>query len=162
MARGQIAPDRAEIAGRFQMLRAAADQASQAYQQAIRVERQAWRESQQEPRIELELAQPIQVPPAPAHRRIGLLLAALAAGMAAVAGVGMITAGAAMEPTLATLDQAEAVLPVPIVGTIPDIGPASEPKAAQRWQPLMRLSLVVGGLILIAGCVGLLFRAYGA
>ena len=156
----QTAPQRAETAQRFRTLQQAADRATKAYHQAFLLERQAWHDHQREPRIELDLAELIQAPTSPAPPRLALLLGALAAASAVAAGVGMISAGSIMQPPLTTVEQVRSVLPVPIVGTIPETSPATQPAAAPRQRPLIRWTLIAGGLVLIAGCVGSLLWAW--
>ena len=155
------AGDRSETARAFQTLKQAADQTTAAYVQAFQQERRAWEEHQREPRIELDLARPGQnrVPPAPA--RLALLLTALAAGLTVAAGVVMISAGAAVQSPLTSVEQVRSALPVPVVGTIPEIHPTSQPTTELRRPGLIRWTLIAGGLALIVGCLALLLRVWG-
>lgn len=159
MPPGQTVAERSETARRYRTFKEAADQAAEAYSQAVRLEREAWQEYLQGPRIELDLARP--APAAPAARpTLSLVLAALAAGLAVTVGVGMISAGTAIEPPLTTLKQVQDLLPVPIVGIIPETGPSSGREPLPRWRPLLRPTLILAGLVLITGCMGLLLQAW--
>jgi hypothetical protein len=158
---GRAAGERAAAARTFQTLEEAADRATEAYLHAVDAERQAWQQRQQKPPIKLDLATPIQVSASHVLPRPSLLLAALAVGLAVAAGVAMISAGAAVQFPLTTIEEARKALPVPIVGTIPEIGPTSRPDVSNRRRHIGRIGLIVGGLTLIAGCLGLLWRAWG-
>lgn len=150
----------AETAQQLAVLEEAVGRTARQHEQASEIERRAWRQYQHLPQIEVQLASSVGrlTPQAP---RMALVWLALAAGLAAVAGLGMISTAVAMEPTLATLAQAQRVLPVPIVGTIPETDPASRPGATRRWQRLVRLGMILGGLGLIAGFATAVIRALG-
>ncbi|NQU21165.1 MAG: hypothetical protein HQ567_07770 [Candidatus Nealsonbacteria bacterium] len=141
----------AELAQTVQSLKANADTAEETYRQASQTERAAWQRHQQQPRIELMLAGPT-VLPASHQPPTGLLSVALAAGLAAVAGMGLFSTGVAMEPTLNTVDQIEAALTVPVIGTVAAITPADDSSAVGPWQSVARAALIFTGLLLIAGC----------
>ena len=111
-------------------LNQAVEQAEQTGRQAAQIEQTAWQDAQEEARISVELAWPCQVPPPP-KPGIGLLLAALASGVVAAAGVAMISAATAIRPTIDSVKQAEAEVPVPIVGTVPDTPPTNEQEPAR-------------------------------
>ncbi len=145
----------------FQTLKESADRASQAYVEAVRLERQARQDHEQEPRIELDLAQPPLPPESSPPPRSRLLLAALAAGLAVAAGTGMVAAGAAIQLPLTTVEQVRAALPVPVVGTIPETSSPTRPDQARRRRPLRRIALIAGGLTVIAACAGSLLWAWG-
>ena len=155
------AGNRAETARTFQTLKQAADQTTAAYLKACQEERRAWQEHRREPRIELDLAQPSQPRVQPAPPRLALLLAALAAGLTVAAGVVMISAGAAVQFPLTTVEQARNALPVPVVGTIPETHPTRQPTTVPRRPRLIRWILIAGGLVVISACVGMLLRAWG-
>jgi hypothetical protein len=157
----RTAPDAAETVRQFQELKQAADRATEAYRQAVQLERQAWEEHQREPQIELDLAEPVRAAAAPAPHRLSLLWAALAASVAVTAGVGMISAGAAVDPALTSVEQARNVLPAPVVGTVPETDAAGRPRSARRRRPLVQMTLVIAGLALIAVCAWLLLLAWG-
>ena len=120
-------PNPAEL----QQLQQAVGQATRANEETIRMEQQAWHVRSWSRRSIWMLASPGPAP-APFHSRMSLGgLAALAAGMTIVTGLGMISTGAAIQPSLATVAEFQAVLPVPIVGIIPETDPvARRPGAA--------------------------------
>ncbi len=150
---------------RVQNLRALVPQvghAAEAYRQAFHQERRAWQDHQRAPRVELELAEPQQPRgPSPSPRPLAALWAALGAALAVSVGMGMISAGTTMQPPLETVEQVRNVLPVPVVGMIPESNPSSHPAATQSRRRIVRAALVVVGLTLIAGCGMLLWRAWG-
>lgn len=70
----------------------------------------------------------------------------------------MIFAGAAMEPTLDSIPQAEAALEVPVVATIPSSGPKRNLVLARLRRSLLQAAAIFGGLILLAGCAAVIVR----
>ena len=156
----ESARQEAQAAEEFRRLQAAVDRTAQARDAAEDTERQTSQACLREPRIEVELAQARQAA-APAGSGLGLVLAALAGGLAAAFGVGLLTAGVSMEPTLTTIAEAEALLPVPVVGVIPSDAPPTDPGAIARRQRLTRLAAIVGGLAVLVGCVVIAWLAVG-
>jgi hypothetical protein len=77
------------------------------------------------------------------------------------AGVVMISAGAAVQFPLTSVEQVRSALPVPVVGTVPEIHPTSQPTTELRRPGLIRWTLIAVGLALIVGCLALLLRAWG-
>ena len=144
-------PNLAEL----QQLQQAVGQASRASEETIRLEQQAWHVRLLEPKIDLELA---SSPSGPSrfHSRFSTLLAALAAGTSIVTGLAMISTGAAIQPSLATVAELQAVLPVPIVGIIPETDPNCPSAGRRSRQRLFRVVLMVAGLLVMAGCVAML------
>lgn len=135
-------------------LQQAVDATGRAWQEALERERTAWQQSLRQPQIEIELASL-----AGGLGRSALpwmsLLAALATGLTSVVGLALISAGAGIEPVLTSVDQVEAALSVPVVGVVP--GQSTEESAARPGrQRLVRLLLVLGGLLVLAGCVTLM------
>lgn len=141
----------AELARMFRNLKADADTAVDAYRRASEAESAAWQRHQQQPQIELVLAE-ATVAPASSKPPTGLLSLALVAGLAAVAGVGLFCGGVAMEPTLNTIDQIEAALAVPVIGTVAAMAPTGDSGAFGPLPSIARPVLIVVGLLLIAGC----------
>jgi hypothetical protein len=148
-----------EVLQKYHALREQVDRAHQLRQQAAERERWAWRQCQTEPAIRAERGQARMVPTPPTSQN-GLVFAALAAGLAMAAGAGMVSMGTAVQLPLTTVDQVEAALPVPVVGTIPASDAAVELVTGKRWQPLKRLTLITAGLLLVGGCMGALVRAW--
>jgi len=159
---GETPPDdspaeRLAAAEKSRELKAAVAQTGRAYDRAVRLERRLWQRHQQEPKIEISRAPTPEPTPAP-PRRSAALLAALLAGLASATGVGMIFAGAAMEPTLDSIPQAEAALAVPVVATIPSRGPQRNLALARRRRSILRAAAILAGLILLAGCAAAIVR----
>jgi hypothetical protein len=145
----------AQDADTVQRLKEAVERASQASQQAARGERQAWQTRLELPQIDLALAE-VPPPPPPPAPNVGLLLTALAAGLTTIAGVGMVWAGAAVQPVLVTAAEVGNVLRVPVVGTLRETDSTDGPKTSPRRQRLARAALVLTGVLLIAGFAGTL------
>jgi len=78
-----------------------ADRAAQLYQRAAEAQLQARQRWQQQPRIEVQLARPVEVVRTePQRPLLRLLLAALTSGAAVTLGIGMVSFGFSMESTL--------------------------------------------------------------
>lgn len=145
-------PSQAEI----QQLQQTVEQAGRVHEDAIKAEQQSWQMRLQEPTIEVELAS-LQLESPPARSGVSALLAALAAGVTMVTGLGMISAAMAIEPTAATVAEIQAALRVPIVGVIPQLDPAAKASAKRsRRQRLLRMTLIITGLLILAGCLAML------
>jgi len=139
-------------------LKAAAEDASERCRLAALAERAAWNRCQQEPKVELEPARPRQ-PASTEGVGLGWLLASLAAGLATAVGVGLAATGAAMERPLDSIDRIEAVSGGPVVAVIPRTGPGTDVSPAPRHRPVLRASLILGGVLLVVGCAGIVVRA---
>jgi len=137
------------VAAEFRRLKATATQAREAHQRLAMIEHRTWQQHRQEPRIDVELAPPFEVPPPPAPG-LGLLLAAMCGGVVAITGLASVSAGAALEPTVDSVKQAETLFSVPVVGTIPEARSPDAGRSARRWRPLVRAAMILGGLLLIA------------
>jgi hypothetical protein len=87
-------------------------------------------------------------------------LAAVGAGLAMATGLGMVSAGTAIQPPLTSVEQVRRVVPVPVVGTIPESSPASDREPTLRRRLLARRMLIFTGLLLIVGCAAWLLRAW--
>jgi len=89
---------------------------------------------------------------------LSLWMLALAAGLTMAAGLGLFAAGAAMEPTLDSVSELRQLAEVPIVRKVP--APVTVPPAyggaARAW---LRALLCLAGLLLMTGCVTLVWRA---
>jgi hypothetical protein len=145
------AEDPAATAATREKLKAAVAAAQGAKEEAQRRQdraRQAW---QQEPRVEVQLAVAQAVPPPPLALRLRLALAALAAGLTATIGLGMVAAGAAIEPAVRSVAQLRAILSVPVLGVVSETGST---QAARPVRPnLSRLLWIAAGAIVIAACL---------
>jgi len=145
----------AEAVEQFHALKEALDQARQEYDRLSEVKRRAWEAQHAIPNIELELAETSELC-RPAEHSPQLLLTALAAALAVAAGVGLIKSGFDTDPPLTTREQAEAAVPVPIVGAIPATDSPSAGACQPRSRPTGGLTKIVYGVLLIAVCFGVL------
>ncbi len=145
-ASGASAPTLAE-------LRAELEQSSAAFDQATRREREAWEAASRQPRIEREPARATVLPgPVPVWR---LALAAMLAGLLGAGGVGLISAGARIQPVLLTAAEAEAAVGAPLAGRIPAKALGLEPNAheAPAQPEWARPVLMLTGWGLLAVCL---------
>jgi hypothetical protein len=148
-------PDPAELQG----LRRAVEEAGRAHEEAIRTERFAWQARFHEPMVEL---QPAFEPPAPRRWPVGAmaLLGAVATGLTMVVGLGMISAGAGIEPPLTTIAQLEAAAGAPVVGVVP--GTEQAPLLNPERQHLLRWALIIAGVLASAGGLAMLWIVHPA
>jgi len=84
-------------------------------------------------------------------------LAALVAG----AGVGLVSTAAGIEPGLASVAEAQGILPQPLLGMVPETDLTGKPRTTRRRRSMARLLMVLAGLGLIAGWAGALVRVSG-
>jgi hypothetical protein len=54
---------------------------------------------------------------------------------------------------LTSVAEVEAILPVPVIGTLPTADHRSNATGKRQW--LMRMTLIASGVAVIAGCLGL-------
>ncbi len=142
--------ERAEAAEKYRQLKAAVEQTVKLYDQVVLAERQAWQESLQKPQpLHPQPNTPCEIAQG-ANHGTGRATAALLAGLLGVAGVGMVVAGATMEPTLNSVEQVRAVAAAPVVGIIPALGPRV------RRRSMLRAAVILGGVLLIAALVAVI------
>jgi len=154
----ELAAELAEAAQAFHSHKDALDRAEEEYDRLAEAKRRAWEAQISTPSIELELAQ-VGVPCQPADEPSGSVLVALASALAVTFGVGLIWSGFDSDVPLATLAAVEAALPVPVVGTIPPMGPASTaPKKQSRRGG--GLAKIIYGVLLIGICFGILVAVF--
>jgi len=139
--------ERAVAAEKYRRLKAEVEQTAKRYDQAVMAERQAWQESRQTPQpIHPQPNTPCEIAQG-ANTGTWRVPTALLAGLLVVTGVGMVVAGATIEPTLNSVGQVQAVAATPVVGTIPTIAPKT------RRRPMLRAAVILGGMLLIAALV---------
>lgn len=82
---------------------------------------------------------------------------ATAAGLAMAVGLGLFSAGAALEPMLNSVGELQAMMAsTPVVAAVP--APVTLPPPARRApRPWLRAMLCLAGLLLIGGCVALVW-----
>jgi hypothetical protein len=102
----------------FFALRAALQEAQSAFDGRVEAERQATERRLALPGVEIHLAQEPEPSGRPADT-VRLALVALASGLAMAAGASMTFRGLGSDPPLETVAQAQAALPVPLVGAVP-------------------------------------------
>lgn len=147
-----------EFARWQQELAEAVERTAQEHSRLALAANRAWQEHRLLPVITIELAQPTAVEGSPPGGGGRLIWAAVLAALVAGAGVGMISTGAAMEPPLTTVAEAQEMLPQPVVGTILETDPTDAPRTARRRTRLVRLAMVVVGMGLMAGWISALIR----
>jgi hypothetical protein len=143
--------DRAATEAALDKLKGAVAAARRASELSARRERDAWQTGQHPPKVDVQWAVALEAPPPSTALRLRLALAALAAGLTATVGLGMVATGAAIEPALRSAAQIQTILALPVLGIVPETDPA---RAARSRRPnLLRLLWIVTGLIVIASCV---------
>ena len=147
-------PTAAETAA-LRQLETAVAEAQHASETAAKAERETLGVNRQPPKIELALAEPPIAAPAP-RSTMSTLFAALAAGVTTVMGLGMISAGASIEPPLTTVAQLESALHVPIIGVVPSTDVSDEPPTATGRPRLARWLLIFAGVLIWVGCAAML------
>lgn len=144
----------AETARQLQQLRDALTRAAENSKAATIIERKAWQACQQEPRIDVLLAQSCEAAATEAGGPgVGLLFASLFVGLVAAAGVCMVGAGVSIEPTVNSITDLESLLGAPVVGVVPTDESAVDSADATRRQQLTRLALIGGGAMVLVICV---------
>jgi hypothetical protein len=79
-----------------------------------------------------------------------------------VVGLGMISAGAGIEPPLVTAAELQAAAGAPVIGTVPgDTGP-HEPDGSAMRQRLLRWVLLLLGALGLAGSLVMLWLVHPA
>ena len=154
-------PQRAELMQAYRELVEAVDRASDRLAQATLAKNRAWYQQSALPSISLKLAEPIEVQTASPIADTRLMWSALLAALVAGAGVGLVSTAAGVEPGLATVAEAQRVLPQPLLGMVPETDLAGKPRAARRRRSMVRMLMVLAGLGLIAGWAGALIRVSG-
>jgi hypothetical protein len=157
-------PDPAEL----QSLQRTVEEAGRGHDEAVRTERRAWQARLLEPTVDLQLA--VEPPPAPRHGLLhGMaLLGAVATGLTLIVGLGMISAAGAIEPPLTTAAALAAAASAPVVGVVPGnaAGDCREngtvPFSGPVRQHLCRWTLLLLGLLALAGCAAMLWIIHPA
>ena len=151
--------EHAEAARQFWAKKGARDRAEQTWDRLALEERRAWEEQRKVPQIDVQLAEAGEISES-ADPRPRVLLAALIAGLAMATGVGMLWSGFAGDSPLATLAQAQAALPVPIVGAIAATGPSAADAAGLQSRHLGGRAMILYGTLLIAICFAILLIVF--
>jgi hypothetical protein len=78
----------------------------------------------------------------------------LCSGFAMAVGISVFSSGLTTQPVLATIADLEPLLPVPIIGVIPDKDQSSNPVARRRCQTFLRWTSILSGGLIVLGCMG--------
>ena len=142
----------------LQMHKAAMGDAAKEYERLFLEERQTWL---QEPAagIELQLAR-VEEGVQAADRAPGTMPVALIVALAMAAGVGMIISGPGNDPTLDTVQQVRARLPIPVVGIIPAANPDAVEANCRRSNRSSGLASIGYGAGLLLVGVLILFTVF--
>jgi hypothetical protein len=151
----RVAREHAEARRHIDSLKWEAEQARNRCEQLAAAERTAWLAHVTNPEVDVAFSLPVEAT-ARDLTADHILSTSLLAGMAMMVGVGMFAAGAAMEPTLDSAKQVCGVLGAPVVATV--TLPGLRPATSSRYRRLLRTASCLGGVVLIAGCLGLLYR----
>lgn len=141
--------EHAQAAHSYRQLAAAAERAEEEHLRWADQERSAWQAMLTPPPITLRLSAPA-VSSAGSMSPAAMLVAAVMAALAVALGLGMILMAGSYRETFASVAEAEAILPVPVVGTIPANG-ASRRLGEQGRSPLAGM-LTAGGAMLMLLC----------
>ncbi len=133
-----------------------AEEARDRYEQLAAAERAAWSEHVREPDLDLGFSSPAQTASVETVAE-NPLSTALLAGMAMMVGVAMFAAGAGMEPTVNSVEQISSSLGTPVVATV--TLPGLRPAVSGRHRGWLRLASCLGGVVLMVGCLGLVYRS---
>lgn len=133
-----------------------AQDARDRYERLAAAERAAWSEHVREPDLDPAFSSAAQTAPVETVAE-NPLSTALLAGMAMMVGVAMFAAGAGMEPTLNSVKQISSSLGIPVVATV--TLPGLRPTVCGRHRGWLRLASCLGGVVLMVGCLGLVYRS---
>ncbi|MDZ7619128.1 MAG: hypothetical protein U1E05_19155, partial [Patescibacteria group bacterium] len=151
----------AEARQQYDRLERQVEEARDRYEQLAAEERAAWaahvRQSHAEPSLPSPSAVPSGVVASANAAGDNALTTALLAGMAMMVGVGMFAAGASMEPTVNSVEQVASSLAMPVLATV--TLPGLRPTASGYHRAWLRLASCLGGVVLMIGCLGLVYRA---
>jgi hypothetical protein len=134
-------------------LKAAVETTRLAYLQAGTAEKQARDAQQASPHYTVVYAQIAALSPPPGdHGWVRLMYTTLAAGMLMAFGAGLLSAGANIQPPVASVAEVQAAAGAPIMATIPATGPLPNPFWLSRRQKRVRRTLLAAGLLLMLAC----------
>jgi hypothetical protein len=152
----QTAEQYAQAVEAFQAHKQAVDQARQDFDRLYDLEHHAWAAQVKGPSIEQRLSGPRPVGRPVDYWPRYVLLVVLVASTVAATGVGLIWSGSDVDWPLTTSAQVRKALAVPIVGVISAPGPPAGTQGQPRSRSVGRLAMLLGGVALIAACLGLL------
>lgn len=154
---GQSRKAREDLA-ELEQCRAAVKTAETKYLECLEAERQMADATGQPFQIDVHFAGVESAATVATVSGLSIVGLAVVAGLTMAVGLGMFSAGAAMEPTLDTVNRLRQIANVPVIVGVP--APVTVPPPSGRGSRLwLRAALCVGGLLLIAGCVAMVWRA---
>jgi hypothetical protein len=161
---GRLAAAEAELeyaatAREFGARKETLDRARQEYERLLALQRGSRAGQFQGANIEVELADTSEAI-GPVAASSGLVLVALAAGLAVAAGVGLIKSGFDTDPPLESLEQAQTALRIPIVGVIPAADGAADRAADEPRRFSGGLAKIISGASLVAVSFAFLALVY--
>jgi len=151
-------PPDSPAATEVQAAQLAVEQLKQDLQQAQAAERAALTARSEELQIDILSAEPLPAPHAPPHNTTVILGKALVTAATSIVGLGMISLGASLEPTLSSIADLQALLSVPIVGVIPATHPGRRAVTSAPRRRLARWGWITAGLTVFVAVAWLFFR----
>ncbi len=131
-------------------LTAAVETTGRACRQAEAAEKQARNAQRAGPQYSVVYAQAVEIQPMSDQGWRRLMGTTLMAGLLMALGTGSLSAGAGIEPPVASAAEVQAATGVPIVATIPAANPLADPRTLSRRRTRVRRTFLAIGLILIA------------
>ena len=131
-------------------LTVAVETAGRACQRAEAAEKQARNAQRAGPQYAVVYAQAVEIQPMSDQGWRRLMGTTLMAGLLMAFGTGSLSAGAGIEPPVASAAEVQAAAGVPIVATIPAANPLADPRTLARRRTRVRRMFLAIGLILIA------------
>ena len=116
------------------------------------------RRAAKELRVDLLAAEALPPPPTPPRVTPAIVGKALVAATTSIIGLGMISVGAALEPVVASIAELKALLPVPIVGTLPAMTPGRRGGTSPLRRRLARWGWTTAGLAVLLAVAWVFFR----
>jgi hypothetical protein len=150
-----LPPDNAPAAAEVQEAQRVAEQLKEDLRQAQAIERAAQTARGEELHVDLLAAEPLPPPPRATAANLGK---ALVLATTSIVGLGMISLGASLEPSLSSIAELQALLPAPIVGVIPATLPGSRRAASPMGRRLARWGWMAAGLAVLFAVAWILFR----
>jgi hypothetical protein len=132
-------------------LTAALKKSRLACHEAELAEKKAGQQLAAAPQFIVQYADAVQDPQEVDYGWRRLLWTTFASSILMVFGIAAVAFGASIEPAVASVDEVEAILGEPVLGVIPDDGPAPDVAAIQR-QSQMRRAAIACGVLLILAC----------
>jgi hypothetical protein len=162
---GQVLPsttglDQAEAARKLAALQSNVDRAARDLERIGRLEREASEQRSACVQVQVHPAKACQVLASSSPNWVVLSLASACAGLVLATGIGLVSIGYRRDLPVRSLEEVQALLPVPILGVV---GRRKSSRGKKKDQPAVPSSDIISmsyGLILIAVCVFVLTAAF--